>query len=170
MDTVEFNVYEDFEQGLADRFAAFMSGLLAPCTVAIDIESCGGYTDVLAQMEQIISAKKVEGYVFVTNVEDHAYSCALFLFLMGDIKMCSESARFMYHSSGFTLENERLTSTDLIEMLSILEADDALTNKILAENTTVQPGMLEILKKNDNYLSKSDMVFLGFMQEEYELI
>lgn len=169
METVEFEVYEDFDQPLADRFAAFMSGLKNPCTVLIDIESCGGYTEVLAQMEQVISEKKAEGYIFITNVEEYAYSCGLFLFLLGDVKMCADDARFMFHSSGFDVM-DRLTSTDLKEMLQVLEASDALTNKILDENTNIQPGMLEILKKNDNFLSKEDMIYLGFMEKEYELI
>lgn len=168
MDAIEFKIYEDFEQPLADRFVDFMAGLSEPCSVLLDIQSCGGYTEVLAQMEELISAKKVEGYVFITNVEEYAYSCGLFLFLLGDVKMCADGARFMYHSSGFEVW-DRLTSSDLREMLEILEASDALTDKILAENTNIQPGMLEILKKNDNFLSKEDLIFLGFMEREYEL-
>jgi len=169
MEVVEFKVYEDFEQSLADRFISFLNGLKSPCQIVIEIESQGGYTEVLEQMETAIKAKKAEGYVFITNVEEYAYSCGLFLFLLGDLKFCSETARFMYHSSGFDLKDERLTSTDLKEMLDILEADDQFTNRILAENTTIQPGMLEILKKNDNFLSKADLIYLGFMEPEYEL-
>jgi ATP-dependent protease ClpP protease subunit len=169
MDTVEFNVYEDFEQKLADRFAAFMAGLTTPCTVLIDIESCGGYTEVLRDMEAIVTQKKTEGFIFVTNVEDYAYSCGMFLFLLGDVKMCADGARFMYHAAGFDVF-DRLTSSDLREMITVLEAEDALTNRILAENTTVAPEMLEILKKNDNFLSKEDLIYLGFMEREYELI
>lgn len=170
MDEIEFLVHEDFEPALADRFAAFMGGLQKPCTVVLDIESPGGYTEVLESMEAIIKAKKAEGYVFVTNVDDFAYSCGMFLFLLGDIKLCDDNARFMYHSSGFDLRgiDDRLTSTDLREMLELLESDDEFTNRVLSENTTVQPGMLEILKKNDNFLSKQDLIFLGFMESEYE--
>ena len=172
MDEVEFIVHEDFEQPLADRFASFMSGLKSPCTIVIDIESPGGYTEVLEEMEALVVAKKAEGYVFITNVDNYAYSCGLFLYLLGDIKLCDDNARFMYHSSGFDLKgiDERVTSTDLREMLEALESDDILTNRILSENTTVQPGMLEILKKNDNFLSKEDLIYLGFMEREYEPI
>lgn len=172
MDTIEFNVYEDFEQGLADKFSAFAATLTTPCIVLIDIESQGGYTEVLREMEEVIKAKKKEGFVFVTYVTNYAYSCGLFLYLLGDVKDCSEDARFMFHSSGFDLKDEtgRLVSTDLVEMLEILEADDELTNRILAENTTVAPEMIEILKKNDNFLSKEDLIYLGFMKREYELI
>jgi len=172
MDEVEFLVYEEFEQSLADRFDAFMAGLTEPCLINIDIESPGGYTEVLRQMESSIVAKKTEGFVIKTNVDNYAYSCGMFLYLLGDIKTCTDTARFMYHSSGFDLKgiDERVTSTDLKEMLEVLESDDIFTNKILAENTTVQPGMLEILKKNDNFLSKEDLIYLGFMEREYEPI
>ncbi len=170
MDEVEFIVHEDFEPALAEKFASFMSGLKSPCTVVIDIESPGGYTEVLEQMETLITAKKQEGYVFITNVDNYAYSCGLFLYLLGDIRLCSEEARFMFHSAGIELMFERVTSTDLKEMLEILESSDELTNRILSENTTVQPGMLEILKKNDNFLSKEDLIYLGFMEREYEPI
>jgi len=169
MDTVEFNVYEDFEQKLLDRFTAFINSLTVPCLVLIDIESCGGVTDVLKEMEALISAKKSEGFVFATNVEEYAYSCGLFLFLLGDIKTASDWARFLYHSSGFDVF-DRITATDAREMLAILEEDDLFTERLLAENTKVAPEMLEVLKKNDNFLSKEDLIYLGFMEREYEPI
>ena len=58
METVEFRIYEDFEQKLADRFLSFMANLKAPCMVVLDIESCGGYVEVLRQMESDITQKK----------------------------------------------------------------------------------------------------------------
>src|SRR5690349_20264135 len=103
MEEVEFNVYEDFSQPLADRFAAFMGTLTKPCIVSIDIESFGGYTEVLKEMGAIINQKKTEGYVFSTHVENFAYSCGMLLFLFGDIKTASDTARFMFHSSGFDI-------------------------------------------------------------------
>jgi ATP-dependent protease ClpP protease subunit len=169
MVTVYFDIAEDFEQPLADRFVAFLNGLTEPCAVQINIESCGGYVEVLYEMEQAVSQKKAEGYVFITNVEQYAYSCGMFLFLLGDVRLCSDSARFLYHAAGFDV-NERLTTVDLKEMIDVLETCDALVDKVLTENTTVEPGMLEILKKNDNFLSKEDLIFLGFMEREYELI
>lgn len=169
METVEFNVYEDFEQGLADRFDALFVGL-EPCMILIDIESCGGYCHVLEQMEQTIKQKKAEGFVFTTNVEIFAYSCGLFLFLLGDIRTCDDDADFLFHAAGFDCFMERLTSTDVREMLEELERCDELTNRIIEENTTLAPGMFEILKKNDTFLGKEDLIYLGFMESEYELI
>lgn len=169
METVEFKVHGDFEQPMADRFVAFLNGLTEPCAVRIDIRSLGGYVYILEEIEQAICAKKVEGFIFLTNVDEYAYSCGMFLFLLGDIRTCADTANFMYHAPGFVVD-DRITSTDLKEMLQVLENDDALVDKILSENTTVQPGILEILKKNDNYLSKEDLIFLGFMEKEYELI
>lgn len=169
MEEVEFLVHEEFEQPLADRFNGFIAGLSNPCIISIDITSCGGYTEVLKQMGGLIDAKKSEGYVVKTNVDDYAYSCGMLLFLMGDIKTASSEARFLFHSSGFDVF-DRLTSTDLRDMLEMLEEDDAFIEKVLSENTTLDPGMYEILKKNDNFLSRQDLIFLGFMEDEYELI
>ena len=169
MEEVEFLVHEEFEQPLADRFSKFIAGLSKPCIIYIDIESCGGFTEVLKQMGALIDIKKSEGYVFKTNVDDYAYSCGMLLFLMGDIKTASVVARFLFHSSGFDVF-DRLTSTDLRDMLEMLEEDDAFIEKVLSENTTLEPGMYEILKKNDNFLSRQDLIFLGFMEDEYELI
>lgn len=169
MEEVEFLVHEEFDQTLADRFSNFIAGLVNPCIISIDIESCGGYTEALKQMGALIDIKKSEGYVIKTNVDDYAYSCGMLLFLMGDIKTASESATFLFHSSGFDVF-DRLTSTDLRDMLEMLEEDDAFIEKVLAENTTLDPGMYEILKKNDNFLSRQDLIFLGFMEESYELI
>lgn len=168
MDEVEFIVHEEFKQPLADRFASFMAGLKTPSIVSIDIESPGGYAEVLREMEKVISAKKKEGYVFITNVDVRAYSCALFLFLLGDIRLCDDNAKFLFHSAGFDVK-QRITSADVSEMMEVLQVEDAMTDKILSENTKVQPEMLEILKKNDNFLSKEDLIFLGFMDREYEL-
>lgn len=170
MDEVEFNIYEDFEQPLADKFAAFMNDLPGPCLVKIDIESPGGYCHILEEMEQIVTQKKAEGFVFLTNVDLFAYSCGLFFFLLGDIKTADDEADFMFHSAGIELFMSRVTSKEAKEMLDELERCDALTDRILTENTTVEPGMLEILKKNDNFLSKEDLIYLGFMEREYELI
>jgi ATP-dependent protease ClpP protease subunit len=169
MEEVEFLVHEEFEQPLADRFNNFIAGLSKPCVISIDITSCGGYTEVLKQMGALIDAKKSEGYVVKTNVNDYAYSCGMLLFLMGDVKTASLEARFLFHSSGFDVF-DRLTSTDLRAMLEMLEEDDAFIEKVLSENTTLDAGMYEILKKNDNFLSRQDLIFLGFMEDEYELI
>ena len=170
MDTVEFNIFEEFSQRLADRFATFMAGLTKPCAVLIDIESVGGEAEILGDMKQAIDAKKAEGYIFITNVEDYAYSCGLFLFLMGDIRLCSDTARFLFHSAGIDIKNERLIQQDIMELALLVESANAILDSIVEENTTVAPEILQVLMKNDNFLSKEDLIYLGFMEREYELI
>lgn len=170
MDTVDFNIFEEFGQQLADRFAAFMAGLTTPCVVLIDIESIGGEAEILGDMKQVIDSKKAEGFIFITNVEEYAYSCGLFLFLMGDIRLCNDSARFLFHSAGIEIKNGRLIQQDILELAVLVESANAIIDAIVAENTTVAPEILEVLMKNDNFLSKEDMIYLGFMEREYELI
>jgi len=170
MEEVEFLVHEEFKPQLVQKFSAFAAGLTEPCLIGINIKSVGGDMEVLREIEGVISEMKAAGFVFKTDVQDFAYSCGLFLFLLGDIKNASDTARFMYHAPGIVIEDERLTSADAREILEILEAEDIFVNRVLAENTTLDAGMYEILKKNDNFLSRQDLIFLGFMEEDYELI
>lgn len=170
MEEVEFLVYGEFKPQLAHKFGTFTAGLTQPCIVKLSIRSVGGDLEVLRDLESSISQMKNEGFVFKTDVQEFAYSCGLFLFLLGDIKTASDTARFMYHAPGIEIRDERLTSSDAREILEILEAEDIFVNRVLAENTTLDAGMYEILKKNDNFLSRQDLIFLGFMEDEYELI
>lgn len=169
METAEFLVHEDFTQDLLERFNAFCDSLAEPLAVVFDIESHGGETEVIKAMEARISALKEAGFVVITNVENYAYSCGLFLFMLGDIKTCSENARFLFHTSGFDVF-DRLVLDDVLEMAEVLKADDVFVRRLIAENTELGEGMFEILRKNDNFLSRQDLIFLGFMENEYEPI
>lgn len=166
MEIVEFKVHEDFDGPLLQRFNAFCDTLAEPIAVVFDIKSHGGYTEVLKPMEAKISELKERGFLIITSVNEFAYSCGLFLFLLGDIKTCDNNARFLFHASGIKIDDERLVLDDLLEMAEILQADDVFVRRIIAENTELPDGMFEILKKNDNFLSKNDLVFLGLMPEE----
>lgn len=168
METIEFQVYEDFDQPLQDKFEAFAATLVEPCMVVIDIESFGGYVRVLKAMKTIIDAKKAEGFVFVTNVDTFAYSCGLFLFLMGDVKTCSDNADFLFHSAAVEPWG-RVTSTIAREMAEELEACDEVTDEILAQCTSIDTGLLNILKNNENFLGKEDLIYAGLMEREYNL-
>lgn len=169
MEEVRFDVHEDFESGLADRFSQFINSLNAPCIVTVDIESCGGRCEVLESMESLIAQKKAEGYVFKMHVELYAYSCGLFLFLLGDVRTCSDHAEFYFHAGGYDLGFVRLTSRDLNEMAQELAPFDAMVDRILAEHTTVTAEIKDFLLRNETFLSKQDMVNFGFMLAEYEL-
>lgn len=167
MEMIDFFVHEDFMPVLADRFDTFFEGL-EPSVIVIDIESNGGEVDTLERMELKIKEKKEQGFIFVTLVENYAYSCGLFLFLLGDIRLAENSAEFMYHSAGLSV-NQRVTCTDLEDMLSILKPAELVGDRIILENTKLSKEMGVILKKNENYLSKRDLIFLGLMDENYEL-
>lgn len=169
METAEFLVHEDFTHDLLERFDLFLTALTEPLAVVFDIESHGGETEVIKAMEARISELKKAGFVIITNVENYAYSCGLFLFMLGDIKTCSENARFLFHTSGFDVF-DRLVLDDVLEMAEVLKADDVFVRRLIAENTNLSADMFEILRKNDNFLSRQDLIFLGFMENEYEPI
>jgi len=168
MEIVNFDVHEDFGKSLLDRFSSFIATLKTPCVVAIDIESCGGKCEVLEGMEVLIAQKKLEGFVFTTHVETYAYSCGFFLFILGDVRTCSDYADFFFHAGGYDIEDRRLTSKDLLEMAEELAPFDNLANRVIDEHTTVTPEVKDFLLRNETFLSKQDMVNFGFMLAEYE--
>lgn len=168
MEVVNFDVHEEFLNGLSDRFSSFIATLKAPCVVAIDIESCGGLCEVLEDMEKLIALKKAEGFVFKTHVETYAYSCGFFLYLLGDVRTCSDYADFFFHSGGYDIKESRLSSRDLLEMAQELEPFDRMVDRVLAEHTTVSPEIKDFLLRNETFLSKQDMINFGFMLAEYE--
>lgn len=169
MEIVNFEVHEEFLNGLSERFSSFIATLKTPCVVAIDIESCGGSCKVLEDMETLIIEKKSEGFVFTTHVETYAYSCGLFLYLLGDVRTCSDYAEFFFHAGGYDVEDRRLSSRDLLEMAEELAPFDAMVDRVLAENTSVTPEIKDFLLRNETFLSKQDMINFGFMLAEYEL-
>jgi ATP-dependent protease ClpP protease subunit len=169
MEIAEFRVHEDFTPKLLESFNAFCATLPAPCAIVFDIESQGGHTEVIKAMELKISELKKQGFLIITNVDEYAYSCGLFLFLLGDIRTCSDTARFLFHASGFDVF-DRLVLEDLLEMAEVLKADDVFVRRVIAENTALPDGMFEILRKNANFLSRQDLIYLGLILEEYEPI
>lgn len=168
MEVVNFDVHESFEKSLSDRFSNFMAALKTPCVVALDIESAGGLCEVLEDMEAIIAQKKEEGFVFKTHVENYAYSCGFFFYLLGDVRTCSNWAEFFFHAGGYDVENRRLSSRDLLEMAEELAPFDLMVDRVLAEHTTVTPEIKDFLLRNETFLSKQDMINFGFMLAEYE--
>lgn len=168
MEIVNFDVHEDFESGLSDRFSSFIATLKSPCVVAIDIESPGGHCEVLEDMEILIAQKKSEGFVFATHVELYAYSCGFFLYLLGDVRTCSDHADFFFHAGGYNIEDSRLSTRELLAMAEELIPFDTMVDRILADHTTVAPEIKDFLLRNETFLSKQDMINFGFMLAEYE--
>jgi ATP-dependent protease ClpP protease subunit len=169
MEMKEFRIDTDFDDTLLSKFKAFISSITTVCILAFDIESYGGYCYVLGEMKKIIDAKKKEGFVILTNVDNYAYSAGFFFYLLGDIKYCAEDADFLFHPAGYDV-NGRLIADDLRGMLEDAERFDILIKEIIDENTGVKPEALSFLIRNENFLSREDLIYLGFIEAEYKLI
>lgn len=169
MDAIEIIIHETFEEKLLTRFTSEMNVLTEPCVIVIDIKSEGGYCEVLERMAEMVAKKKEEGFVFVTNVDEYAYSCAFVMFLLGDIKICDPKADFMNHSAGIHIKDERITAYDAKEIFESLNEYDKVFDRIILENTDLTPEMFSFIKKNTTFFNREDLILLGIMQNEYSL-
>jgi len=169
MEVKEFKIDRDFDNVLLSKFKAFIATATAACILAFDIESPGGYCHVLKSMKEILDEKKAQGYIIATNVDKYAYSAGFFFYLLGDLKYYAEEAEFLFHPAGYYTEH-RLVAADLREMLEEAELFDELLIEIVKESTNVDPQALSFLMKNENYLTPADLIYLGFIEAEYELI
>jgi len=165
---VEIEIKQKFEEPLLNLFNSKLEGLTNPCVIVLDIESVGGEVRILEAMEQRINQMKNDGFVFATNVDNYAYSCGFMLFLLGDIKTVSENAELMHHSAGVDI-SDRLTAADAKEIYDVLALCDQLTERIIFENTEITQENYRILKKNDTFLDRTDLINLGIMKNEYNL-
>ena len=168
MDTIEIKVHGEFDDNMLSSFTSSIKAVVEPSVIGLDIKSYGGYVYILDSMVQMIANKKKEGFVFVTNVDEYAYSCAFMLFLLGDMKNVSENASLMFHSAGIEVQ-DRLTAQDAKEIYDVLVQDDILTEKIILENTNLTPEMFSLLKKNTTFFERDDLINLGIMENEYSL-
>lgn len=167
MEVVEIEIKQNFEEPLLKQFMSSVENLIDPCIIVLDIESNGGEVRILEAMESKIKEMKSKDFVFVTNVDNYAYSCGFMLFLLGDIKTVSDTAEVMHHSAGLIID-ERLTASDAKEIYETLNICDQLTERIIFENTNITAENYRILKKNDTFLDRTDLINLGIMQNEYK--
>lgn len=166
VEIVEIKIRGEFADPMLMAFEKQMKALTTPCVCVLDIESCGGYVYTLEAMANMITAKKQQGFVFVTNVDNYAYSCGFMLFLLGDIKIVSDTAELMYHAAGVEVW-DRLTAIDAKQIYEMLAACDVPMDKIVMENTNISPEMFSMLKRNTNFFNRADLIHLGIMENEY---
>lgn len=168
METVIFNVNKNFDDKLSNDFDVFANGLKSPCVVALEIESCGGEAQALEKIANRITQMKEQGYVFITSVENYAYSCAFALFLMGDMRFASDTAKFVDHPPTIEVD-DKISAADAKEIFGILDYFQNVRDKIISENTNISPEAFNLLKKNETFMDRNDLIFLGLMENEYTL-
>lgn len=168
MDSIVFEVKEYFTNALSERFETFANSLTTPCAVVLEIESCGGEAQSLEKIVNKISTLKEKGFVFITSVEKYAHSCAFALFLVGDMRFASEGARFVDHPPFLDVE-DRINAKDAREIFEVLDYFQKVRDRIISENTNISPEAFNPLKKNETFMDRNDLVFLGLMENEYKL-
>lgn len=167
MEVVVFKVDCFFDSTLAERFEAFANGLTSPRVVGIEINSNGGQVQSLEKIANKIAEMKKQGFVFATSVEEKAYSCGFVLFLLGDIKVASPDAKFLMHPPTIEVK-ERINSNDAKEIYEVLEYAQMVSDKLVLENTNISEQAFNLLKKNETFMDRNDLIFLGLMENEYK--
>ena len=168
METVVFEIKEDFTNELSEKFVDFSKSLTSPSLVVLEIESYGGQVQALEKIVNEIYALKGKGFVFVTSVENYAYSCAFSLFLMGDIRLASDEAKFIDHPPFLEID-DIINAEEAKEIFEVLTYAQNLSDRIFYENTNISPEAFNLLRKNESFMDRNDLIFLGLMENEYKL-
>ena len=127
--------------------------------VVITISSRGGVVDSLNQMLDAMDDLRCP---IVTEVRGFAYSCGLFLFARGDIRIMGNSSRLMYHA---ILWNSEGSLQDQRENLEESEKLMKTIDKMLIEQTGISKKTLDKHKKDkhDWFMTKEDAIKNGFV-------
>lgn len=168
MEVVEILIHDYFDNTLLNNFNKSLDAIIEPCVVVLDIKSFGGECECLEKMELKINEMKSKGFVFVTNVDEYAYSCGFMLFILGDIRTVSDTAELMFHAPAIDYFG-RMTEKDAKEMVVVLENVQQLCDRLIVENTTVTPENYSIMKKSTTFFNKADLIHFGIMELEYKL-
>lgn len=133
--------------------------------VVITISSRGGVVDSLNQMLDAMDDLRCP---IITEVRGFAYSCGLFLFARGDIRIMGNSSRLMYHAILWTADG---SLQDQRENLEESEKLMKTIDKMLIEQTGVSKKTLDKHKKDkhDWFMTKDDAIKNGFVNFEGNL-
>lgn len=167
MEVTEIAINLEFDTQLLENFKSQLATVAPKTFCVLDIESPGGYVYILGEMADLIRAKKAEGVIFITNVDNYAYSAAFALFLLGDIKIVSDKAELMYHAAGLYAWS-RLTAKLAAAILEELTQADMIIDRLLDEETEITPENKALLKKNTTFFDRNDLINLGVMAASYE--
>lgn len=167
MENVIFDIKVGFDNDLSNAFNDFADKLTEPCVVTLEIESYGGEAQALEKIVNRITELKTAGFVFVTNVENYAYSCGFVLFLVGDMKFASEHAKFLDHPPTITVD-EKINANDAKEIFEVLDYFQNVRDEIISKNTNISQEAFNLLKKNETLMDRNDLIYLGLMENEYE--
>lgn len=133
--------------------------------VVITISSRGGVVDSLNQM---LDAMDDLCCPIITEVRGFAYSCGLFLFARGDIRIMGNSSRLMYHAILWTADG---SLQDQRENLEESEKLMKTIDRMLIERTGIAKKTLDKHKrdKHDWFMTKDDAIKNGFVNFEGNL-
>ena len=120
--------------------------------VVITISSRGGVVDSLNQMLDALDDLKCP---IITEIRGFAYSCAMFLFARGDIRIAGRNARIMYHQILYGADgNLQEHKENYDESVRLMKNIDAL----IVERTELPQKVLDKVKreKRDWFMTREE--------------
>ena len=120
--------------------------------VVITISSRGGVVDSLNQMLDALDDLKCP---IITEIRGSAYSCAMFLFARGDIRIAGRNARIMYHQILYGADgNLQEHKENYNESVRLMKNIDAL----IVERTELPQKVLDKVKreKRDWFMTREE--------------
>jgi ATP-dependent protease ClpP protease subunit len=159
------NVKSTFDSQLQKEVIEQLDSFSEPCMICIDIESRGGTVEALENIVAKMESMKEDGFVFVTNVDNYAYSSAMMLFLTGDYRMTGDKPELLFHAPA-VYNHDRITLDVAKKMVSVLEPANELMDAIIQKHTTITPELYSFIKNNTVIFNKTDLIDLGVLNAE----
>ena len=130
--------------------------------VVITISSRGGVVDSLNQMLDALDDLKCP---IITEIRGFAYSCAMFLFARGDIRIAGRNARIMYHQILYGADgNLQEHKENYNESVRLMKNIDAL----IVERTEIPQKVLDKVKreKRDWFMTREECLKYNHCSKE----
>jgi len=125
------------------------------------LHSHGGYISDGVCLYNVLSASPVRFFMYNAGV---VASIAVTLFLAGEERYASETARFMIHKSHAS-PGTGIGADELAIVVEGLRADDSRTESIMRKFLHLTPRQMQVHARTDLHLTASDALHAGLIDE-----
>lgn len=125
------------------------------------LHSHGGYISDGLCLFNVLSASPVRFVMYNAGV---VASIAVILFLAGERRYASDTARFMIHKSHAS-PGSGIGADDLAVVVEGLRADDSRTDSIMQKFLKLTPGQTRVHARTDLHLTARDALGVGLIDE-----
>jgi ATP-dependent Clp protease protease subunit len=130
-------------------------------TAHLLVHSHGGYISDGICLYNVLSASPVRFIMYNAGV---VASIAVTLFLAGERRYASETARFMIHKSHAS-PHSGIAADELAVVVEGLRADDSRTESVMRRFLKLTPAQLQVHAHTDLHLTARDALAAGLVDE-----